>query len=66
MPNTEKHMPEVEKEAKSAALEWLNANRLSDGLPPMKRIEKLWWTIHGSEWIGAQQRKARAALNEKE
>lgn len=36
-----------EKEAKRKALKWINANRTHDGMAPLKRIEPLWWRIHG-------------------
>ena len=44
-----------EKRAKLAALAHINATRVADGFAPLKRIEKLWWNIHGAEWIARQE-----------
>lgn len=42
--------------AKRMALAHLNENRKERNAPPLKRLEKLWWSLHFREWI----EKARA------
>lgn len=41
----------TEANAKARALAYLNANRVKDGLAPLKRIEREYWRIYGKRWI---------------
>lgn len=50
--------PAIERKARKLALEWINANRIADGKPPLKQVQKLWWEIHGNDWRG-QARQSR-------
>lgn len=47
-------MAGVERIAKAKALDYLNKNRTDDGMEPLKRVDKLWWSIHGKGWIEIQ------------
>lgn len=43
------------RKAQAAALAHLNEARVADGFKPLKRIEPMWWSIHGAEWIAKVQ-----------
>ena len=47
----------VQKLAQHLALTWINRNRAADGKQLLSRLEKLWWTIHGAEWIAVAQKQ---------
>lgn len=38
------------KQAKAAALAWLNRNRAEDGRAPLEKLERQWWACYGCEW----------------
>ena len=44
----------VERMAKANALQQLNDNRAEENMPALKRVEALWWSIHGKDWISKQ------------
>lgn len=51
-------MDAIEKRARKMAREWINEQRAKDGMKPRTgAISKLWWALHGGEWIA----KAKAA-----
>ena len=38
------------KQAKALALRDINRNRAADKLPPLIKVERLWWSIYGNEY----------------
>lgn len=51
---------DIIKEAKRRALKWLNESRKSLGKPPLRRVEPLWFRIHGVQFVNevmAEQNK---------
>jgi hypothetical protein len=54
-----KEHQEMVKRAKAAALAWLNENRKQVGQPPLTRLETIWWSLYGAEWIAKEVQKIR-------
>lgn len=44
-------MNKTEKLARKLALEFINEHRTAAGKQLAKRIEPLWWRIHGAEFL---------------
>lgn len=46
------------REAHRLALEHVNKERADKGLPPVKRLEALWWSINWRKWMQDPRVKA--------